>query len=119
MTDSVRDRDEGAEALRRRLVEQGVKYCLSSYVDIHGIPKAKAVPIAHLGRMLRASEMFTGAALDGVPQAVNDDEVSAMPDPAGAIVLPWNREIAWLPSDLYLHDTPFSACSRSILKQAL
>jgi glutamine synthetase len=119
MTDSVRDRNEGAEALGRRLVEQGVKYCLASYVDIHGIPKAKAVPIAHLGRMLRASEMFTGAALDGVPQAVNDDEVSAMPDPAGSAVLPWNREIAWFPSDLYLHDRPFPACSRTILKHAL
>src|SRR5947207_14482388 len=114
MTDSVRDRDEGAEALRRRLVEQGVKYCLSSYVDIHGIPKAKAVPVAHVPRMLRASEMFTGAALDGVPQAVNDDEVCALPDPASLTVLPWNREVAWLSSDLLLHDAPFAACSRGI-----
>jgi glutamine synthetase len=119
MSEAPRDRDESAEALRRRLVEQGVKYCLPTYVDIHGIPKAKAVPIAHLGRMLRASEMFTGAALDGVPQAVNDDEVCAMPDPAGALVLPWNPEIAWFPSDLYLHGSPFGACSRSILKRAL
>jgi glutamine synthetase len=119
MTEGPREGDESVEALRRRLVEQGVKYCLPSYVDIHGIPKAKAVPIAHLGRMLRGSEMFTGAALDGVPQAVNDDEVCAMPDPAGALVLPWNREIAWFPSDLYLHGAPFSACSRSILKRAL
>jgi glutamine synthetase len=110
---------DGAETLRQRLVEKGVKYGLATYVDVHGVPKAKAVPIAHLGRMLRASEMFTGAALDGVPQAVNDDEVCARPDPDGVVVLPWNREIAWFPSDLQLHGAPFTACSRGILKRAL
>src|ERR671936_2339102 len=103
MTESSRQPDQSAEALRRRLVEQGVKYCLPSYVDIHGIPKAKAVPIAHLARMLRASEMFTGAALDGVPQAVNEDEVCAKPDPDTATVLPWNPEVAWFASDLFFH----------------
>ena len=110
---------ETTEALRRRLAEAGVKYCLASYVDIHGIPKAKSVPIAHLGKMLGGSEMFTGVALDGVPQAVNDDEVCAVPDPSGAVVLPWNREVAWFPSDLHLHGEPFSACARTILKRAL
>ena len=107
------------EALRRRLASQGVKYCLATYSDIHGIPKAKSVPIAHLGRMLGGSEMFTGAALDGVPQAVNDDEVCTMPDASAAFVLPWNQEIAWFPCDLYLHGAPFAACSRTILKRAL
>jgi glutamine synthetase len=108
-----------ADRLRQTLIDKGIKYCLPAYVDIHGIPKAKAVPVAHVPRMLRASEMFTGAALDGVPQAVNDDEVCALPDPATITVLPWNREVAWLSSDLVLHDAPFAACSRGILKRAL
>ena len=110
---------ESGEALSHALQQQGVKYCLASYVDLHGIPKCKAVPITHLDRMLRASEMFTGAALDGVPQAVNDDEVCAKPDPGSATVLPWNPEVAWFASDLHLHDAPFAACSRGILRQAL
>ena len=112
--------DAGVDTLRQTLLDRGVKYCLPAYVDVHGIPKAKAVPIAHLAQMLRGSEMFTGAALDGVPQAVNDDEVCALPDPATpAIPLPWNREVAWFPSDLMLHGAPFAACSRGILKRAL
>jgi glutamine synthetase len=110
---------DGGEALGRRLREQGVKYCLASYVDLHGVPKCKAVPIAHLGRMLRGSEMFTGAALDGVPQAVHEDEVCARPDVESVTVLPWNPEVAWVASDLYFHDAPFPACSRGILKRAL
>jgi glutamine synthetase len=108
-----------AERLGARLREQGVKYCLASYVDLHGIPKCKSVPIAHLGRMLDCSEMFTGAALDGVPQAVHEDEVCARPDPETATVLPWNPEVAWFASDLYFHGAPFVACSRGILKRVL
>src|SRR5262249_57354947 len=103
------------DSLAHGLQKQGVKYCLASYVDLHGIPKCKAVPIAHLGRMLTGSEMFTGAALHGVPQAVQDDEVCAKPDPASHLILPWNPEVAWFASDLYLHGEPFQACSRAIL----
>lgn len=101
------------------LVDKGVKYCLASFVDMHGIPKCKVVPIGHLSDMLRASEMFTGAALDGVPQAVHEDEVSARPDASSVTILPWNREVAWFASDLYYHDAPFEACSRNILRRAL
>jgi glutamine synthetase len=117
MTDAAAP--DAGKALQKVLREQGVKYCLASYVDLHGIPKCKSVPIAHIMRMLDGSEMFTGAALDGVPQAVNDDEVCAKPDPSSAIVLPWNPEIAWLASDLYLRGAPFEACSRHILRRAL
>src|SRR5262249_36015588 len=107
------------EALASRLREQGVKYCLASYVDLHGISKAKAVPIAHLDRMLAGSEMFTGAALDGVPQAVHEDEVCAWPDPASVAVLPWNREVAWFAGGRPSPGARFAACSRGILKGAL
>jgi glutamine synthetase len=77
------------------------------------------VPIDHLDRMLNGSELFTGAALDGVPQEVNDDEVAAIPDPASATVLPWKNDTAWFASDLWLNGQPFEACSRNILKRAI
>jgi glutamine synthetase len=48
------------------LQEQGVKYALASYVDIHGMCKAKMVPLNHLEQMLQGSELFTGAALDAI-----------------------------------------------------
>jgi glutamine synthetase len=107
------------EALKTSLQDQGIKYALASFVDIHGMCKAKAVPLSHFGQMMAGSELFTGAALDGVPQAVSDEEVAAMPDPASATILPWNPEIVWFASDLYLSGQPFAACCRSILKQVL
>ena len=48
------------------LTEKGVEYCMPFYVDAHGIAKTKTVPVSHFDRMMRGSELFTGAALDGV-----------------------------------------------------
>ena len=103
-----------AEA-RAELEARGVRYALASFVDLHGVNKAKAVPIHHLEQMLAGSELFTGAALDGVPQDVSDDEVAAVPDLASATVLPWRADTVWLASNLHLHGKPFEACSRNIL----
>ena len=103
------------EELQLDLLSCGVKYALASFVDIHGNGKAKAVPLDHFASMLSGSELFTGAALDGVPQDVSDDEVAAIPDLASATVLPWRRDVVWLASSLELNGAPFEACSRQIL----
>ena len=103
------------QQIKTDLEQKGVRYALASFVDLHGMAKAKAVPLAHLGQMARGSELFTGAALDGVPQEVSDDEVATMPDPASLTVLPWQQEVAWFASDLHLRGEPFEACSRNVL----
>lgn len=103
--------------LKEQLEASGVRYALASFVDLHGVCKAKAVPLAHLEQMLAGSELFTGAALDGVPQEVSDDEVAAVPDPGSMTILPWQPEVAWFASDLHLHGRPFEACSRTILRR--
>ncbi|MBD3814344.1 MAG: type III glutamate--ammonia ligase, partial [Betaproteobacteria bacterium] len=89
------------DELKQQLQAKGVKYAMASYVDIHGVIKGKFVPLPHLGQMLKGSELYTGAALDGVPQDISDNEVAAMPDPASATQCSWNRELAWFASDLY------------------
>jgi glutamine synthetase len=104
-------------ALRAELEAQGVRYALASFVDLHGVCKAKAVPIDHLHAMASGSELFTGAALDGVPQDVSDDEVAAIPDLSSAVVLPWRSDTVWFASNLQLGSDPFEACSRNILSR--
>ena len=103
------------QQIKTDLADQGVRYALASFVDLHGMSKAKAVPLPHLGQMARGSELFTGAALDGVPQEVSDDEVAAVPDPGSLTILPWQKEVAWFASDLHLGGQPFGACSRNVL----
>jgi glutamine synthetase len=107
------------QQLKTSLKDQGVKYAIASFVDIHGMCKAKMVPLTHFDQMMHGSELFTGAALDGVPQEVHDEEVATLPDPASATILPWNPEMVWFASDLYLQGKPFEACCRGILKTAL
>ncbi len=45
--------DEEIAKIQKELKDKGVKYCLGAYVDIHGIPKGKVVPIDHLHHMAR------------------------------------------------------------------
>ncbi|MBM5794565.1 MAG: type III glutamate--ammonia ligase [Cyanobacteria bacterium M_surface_7_m2_037] len=108
---------QNLEALRAELADKGVRYALASFVDLHGVCKAKAVPIDHLHAMASGSELFTGAALDGVPQDVSDDEVAAIPDLSSAVVLPWRPDTVWFASNLHLGSDPFEACSRNILSR--
>jgi glutamine synthetase len=107
-----------AETLVNDLRSQGVRYAAISFVDLHGKTKAKVVPLEHLSHAAHGSELFTGAALDGVPQEVNDEEVSAHPDLASGMVMPWKPDVAWFPSDLWVGAQPFEACSRQILRRA-
>ena len=39
---------EQAKELQKKLASEGVEYCYASYVDVHGVSKAKCVPISHL-----------------------------------------------------------------------
>ncbi|SDU26803.1 type III glutamate--ammonia ligase [Halopseudomonas salegens] len=108
-----------SHTLQQSLADKGVKHALAGYVDIHGIIKGKFVPLQHLDRMFKGSELFTGAALDGVPQDISDNEVAAMPDEKSLAICPWNPQLAWFASDLYLEGAPFEACSRNILKRQI
>src|SRR5262249_10931799 len=109
----------GVQSAQASLREAGVEYCLSAYVDVHGGPKAKAVPLDHFERMVAGSELFTGAAIDGLGQTPADDELSLRPDLDAITVLPWQRNVAWAPGYLHLHGAPYPMCSRTVLKRQL
>ena len=107
------------EASGAALEDQGVKYLLPTYSDMHGRSKSKMVPVHHYDRMMRGSELCTGAAVEGVPQEVNDEEVASHPDPASCTILPWRPDTAWFASNLWCGGKPFEACSRNILGRVL
>ncbi len=107
------------DAMQRRLKDMGIKYCLGAYVDIHGIPKGKFVPIDHLHHMVEGSELYTGYALDGLGQMPNDDEIASVPDLDSLIQLPWQPEVAWMAADNTLHGKPYEINTRVVLKKVL
>ena len=97
------------------LIEKGVEYCMPFYVDVHGIAKTKTVPVSHFDRMMRGSELFTGAALDGLGQGPHDDELAVLPDPDAVMQLPWRPNVAVIPGQLTYHEQPYPMCSRTVL----
>jgi glutamine synthetase len=101
------------------LLSRGIRYAVISYVDVHGKSKSKVVPVGHLADAVDGSELFTGAALDGVPQEVSDEEVAAVPDVSRYFVLPTHPELAWFPSTLHYKGEVFEACSRGILQRTM
>lgn len=110
-----------AEILKIRddLKARGVKYCIGAYVDIHGVPKGKVVPIDHFLDFASGSELYTGYALDGLGQGPNEDEIASVPDLDMIIPLPWQPEVAWLPADNSFKGEPYEVNTRVALKKVL
>ena len=110
---------EEINAIKEKLKAEGVKYCIGAYVDIHGIPKGKFVPVDHLGHMAKGSELYTGYALDGLGQQPNDDEIASVPDLDSITQLPWRPEVAWMPADNTFKGEPYDINTRVALKRVL
>lgn len=107
------------EAKRDELMAAGVEYCLSSFIDVHGVTKAKSVPIAHFVNMMNGSELYTGAAIDGLGQEPSDDELALWPDLDAITVMPWEPTVAWAPGSLKLHEVPWEMDTRNVLQRQI
>jgi glutamine synthetase len=115
--ESSTDEADRFKSRQEQLKADGVEYCLSAYVDVHGVPKCKAVPIDHFIGMMQGSELFTGAALDGLGQEPCDDELAVRPDLDAITALPWEPTVAWAPGQLYFHGEPWPMDSRNVLRR--
>lgn len=118
--DSVTQVRGSVEQLQAELEAAGAAYFFGAYVDIHGVPKAKAVPISHLASALSGSELYTVGAVEGMGDlGPNEDECVAIPDIDSVVVLPWNPRYAVAAADLEFHGEPYSHDSRRILRRQL
>jgi len=115
-----RARIEELTALRDKLAGAGVRYLFGAYVDIHGVPKSKCVPVAHLLDMAAGSELYTVGALEGMGElGPNEDECAGVPDLGRLTVLPWDRRFAVAPANLYRHGQPYPFDYRRLLQNQL
>jgi len=95
-----------------------IKYFLISFVDLFGVLRSKLVPAQAIGDMQKDGAGFAGFAtwLDMTPA---DSDMFGVPDPNSLIQLPWNKEIGWLASDLYMDGKPVKASPRIMLKEQI
>ncbi len=93
-----------------------IKYFLISFVDLFGVLRSKLVPARAIADMQKNGAGFAGFAtwLDMTPA---DSDMFAIPDPESLIQLPWNKEVGWLASDLWMNGKPVDASPRVMLKK--
>ena len=98
--------------------EKKIKYFLISFVDLFGVLRSKLVPAHAIKEMQSAGAGFAGFAawLDMSPA---DSDMFGIPDPDSLIQLPWNKEVGWLASDLWMNGKPVEASPRVMLKKQI
>ena len=98
--------------------EKKIKYFLISFVDLFGVLRSKLVPTQAIKNMQKNGAGFAGFAtwLDMTPA---DTDMFAIPDQDSLIQLPWNKEVAWLASDLWMNEKPVQASPRIMLKKQI
>ena len=107
------------EDVRRRMQEDGIEYLLTQFVDIHGAPKVKMVPAAHLDDVIDDGAGFAGAAVPGLGQGPHSHDMMARVDLDTYNAVPWREGVASFSSDLFVDDEPHPYCSRQNLKRVL
>ena len=107
-----------AKNLAQIAKQKKIKYFLISFVDLFGILRSKLVPAQAISEMQKNGAGFAGFAtwLDMTPA---DSDMFGVPDPDSLIQLPWNKEIGWLASDLYMDGRPVKASPRVMLKEQI
>ncbi len=71
------------------LRSKGVAFVLAQFVDIHGVPKAKAVPVGHLPDVLGDGAGFAGAGVWGLGMKPHNAEYMMVGDLSTLTLLPW------------------------------
>jgi glutamine synthetase len=119
--DTLRRLADDHSALAASLAEQGVEFALGAWLDVHGRPKSKLVPISHLPNLLAGSERYTPRGMGNLGEMnPSEDECVAIPDVATMRVLPWDRRVVFFNADLLFGGAdPFANCPRSILKSVV
>ncbi len=96
--------------------KNGIKYFMISFTDLFGGQRAKLVPARAIAGMQEDGAGFAGFAtwLDLTPA---HPDMLAVPDPEAVIILPWNKEIAWVPGNCVMEGEDVAQAPRNVLRK--
>ena len=104
-----------------KLAEAGVRYVFSCWIDMHGLPKTKPVPISDFENLcMGRGPQFAVHSISFVPElgAADSDQIP-VPDLDSLVICPWDPTCAWMFSDLWWEDAPYNLCPRQTLRRAM
>jgi glutamine synthetase len=105
--------------LRSRAEADGIEFFFAMFVDMHGKPCAKMVPVEALDVLLGGGAGFAGFAAGPMGQSPADPDMIAVPDPASYTVAPWQPGLAVLQCDISVEGELWPYAPRVILKRML
>ena len=109
------------EEVRKELEDAGVKYVLSSWIDLFGIPKTKPVPMSDFEQLcMGKGPQFAVHSISFVPELSPADSDQVMvPDLDAVYICPWDKSMAIIFADLFWEDKPYNHCPRQTLKRII
>lgn len=119
MDDAIERNRKQLPEVKKRLEGAGVKYVMSCWIDLLGIPKTKPVPIWDLEALcLGKGPQFAVHSISFVPElGPADSDQIMIPDLDAVYICPWDRSQAWIFADLYWEGKPYDHCPRMALKR--
>src|SRR5258708_8529763 len=105
--------------LSARAESDGGEFFFAMFVDMHGKPCAKMIPVEALDVLLGGGAGFAGFAAGPMGQSPADPDMIAVPDPASYMLPPWQPGLAVLQCAIHVHGAPFPYAPRLILKDTL
>ena len=98
--------------------QHSIEYFLISYSDLFGVVRSKLIPSVVIADMQQDGAGFAGFAswLDLSPA---DADMFGMPDASGVQILPWQRNVAWVPADVVLGNERLMHAPRVVLREVL
>ena len=107
------------EDIRARIEDDGVEYIYAMFVEMHGKPCAKLVPVEALDGLMEDGAGFAGFAAGPMGQTPADPDILAIPDPASYTQLPWQPNVAAMQCDPTVEGELWPFAPRVILRRAL
>jgi len=111
-------RPKKGEPMSESVPRLGVKNVLFSWTDLFGNMRSKLVPALRAAEIAEDGAGFAGMAAHQDMEP-SDPCVLAKPDEDKLVVLPWRKDVAWVPCELTCSGKPLQQCSRRALRTAM
>jgi len=120
MEESFPSKERIAEE-QKKFEDAGVKYILSCWIDLLGVPKTKPVPLCDFEQLcLGKGPQFAVHSVSFVPElGPADADQIPVPDLDTIQICPWDPTCAWVFADLWWEGKPYNLCPRQALKRVI
>ena len=106
------------EILEAKAAEDGLEFFMTMFVDMHGRPCAKLIPVSALDVVCEGAG-FAGFAVGPMGQTPASPDMIAAPDPNSYFKVPWREGVAVVMCDITVEGELWPYTPRVILRRAL